>query len=90
MNVVLPAPLGPSTAWSLPLLELDGDVADRLQPAEMPGKSLGDEDGLSHRPPPSAGRLRNRPATLAIPPGRNITSAMIVAPSRSCQCVVSD
>ena len=29
-----------------------------------------------------------RPATLAMPPGRKITSAMIVAPSRSCQCVV--
>ena len=67
-------------------VEPDCDIVDRHQPAEPPAKALRDENRLSH---PISSRLK-RPATLASPPGKKITSAMIVAPSRSCQCVVID
>ena len=45
--------------------------------------------GVSHRRgSPTSVRL-NRPVMLARPPGRKITSRMIVPPSSNCQCVVS-
>ena len=89
MSVVLPAPFGPTTACSLPEFEPMATPLTaarppkrRVRPAWPDPRSMALRIRAASAQASSASPIsvrRNRPATLASPPGRKITSRMIAA-----------
>ena len=47
-QVVLPAPLGPISAWIVPRAHAQGHIVHGDEAAEFPGKPIGRQDGVSH------------------------------------------